>query len=95
MKITSRYILSDTELEVVTRNAEELLRLHEHFVNDMQVAISALGFPTPFEKHLHDGIIDGVPPPEHIDTAIRIVSTKFATEVCSFPLEFTSKLLIY
>jgi hypothetical protein len=96
-KSTSRYILSDTELEVVTRNAEELLRLHEHFVSDMQVAMSALGFPTPFEKHLH-AIVDGggtLPHPEHIDAAIRIVSTKFATEVCSCPLWFTSKLLIY
>ncbi|KAF8204713.1 hypothetical protein BJ912DRAFT_1018026 [Pholiota molesta] len=35
-KANSRYLFSDNELESLTRNAEEMLQLHEHFVKELR-----------------------------------------------------------
>jgi hypothetical protein len=72
-----RFLFTDSELELVTRNAEDILQLHELFVRELQVALEPLGFV--MEEDIHKP-----PTPEQLDnleSAIRVVSAKFATEV--------------
>ncbi|KAF9534700.1 hypothetical protein CPB83DRAFT_888675 [Crepidotus variabilis] len=75
----SRYVFSNHEIELLTRNAEDILRLHEHFVRELEVVLKPLGYAMDDDENHHDY--------EHLanlDTAIRIVSTKFATEASRF-----------
>jgi hypothetical protein len=82
-----RHLLSEAELGLVTRNAAQILQLHEHFVDDLREAVSPLSFPTVPEEFQGAQEVEWtpvdseVPPTEAIDEAIRIVSTKFAIEV--------------
>jgi len=72
----SRYLFSDTQLESLTRNAEEILQLHEHFVKELRHVLEPLEFAMEHDNeqgYTHLG---------NLDSAIRVVSTKFATEVC-------------
>jgi hypothetical protein len=80
-KSSARYLFTNQEVELLTRNAEELLQLHEHFVQELRTDMTPLGFP----MHTPQGIEDIKCQEERIqetDAAIRAVSTKFATEVC-------------
>lgn len=72
----SRYLFSDTQLESLTRNAEEILQLHEHFVKELRHVLEPLEFA--MEHDNEQGYTDL----GNLDSAIRVVSTKFATEVC-------------
>jgi hypothetical protein len=74
-KIQSRYLFTDSEIEVLTRNAEEILQLHEHFVRELRVILEPLGFTMDQDQD------DSYQHIDNIDAAIRAVSTKFATEV--------------
>ena len=76
-KPNSRYLFSDTELETLTRNAEEILQLHEHFVSELELLLGPLGFVMEMDENDlgHDHL-------ENLREAIRAVSTKFAIEVC-------------
>lgn len=76
-----RYIFSDAELEILTRNGEEILQLHEHFVRELRVILEPLGLT--MDPHSGDGDYTRL---DNLDVAIRIVSTKFATEVRSNPI---------
>ncbi|KDR83963.1 hypothetical protein GALMADRAFT_236505 [Galerina marginata CBS 339.88] len=78
-KTNSRYIFSDIELDSLTRNGEELLQLHEHFVRELRAILEPLGISMEHDKddHGHDHL-------EKLDAAIRAVSTKFATEASRF-----------
>jgi len=75
-KTNSRYLFSDTELESLTRNAEEILQLHEHFVKELRHVLEPLDFA--MEHDNEQGYVQF----GNLDSAIRAVSTKFATEVC-------------
>jgi hypothetical protein len=80
-KSSARYLFTDQEVELLTRNAEELLQLHEHFVQELRTDLAPLGFL----MHTPQGTDDVKCQEERIqntDAAIRTVSTKFATEVC-------------
>jgi hypothetical protein len=82
-----RHLLTHAQLQAVTRNAGEILQLHEHFVDDLRGAMAPLGFP----MNLHESqdcqeaswISPDIAIPETkcIDEAIRVISTKFAVEV--------------
>lgn len=77
LKPHNRYLFADTELELVTRNAEEILQLHERFVSELQEALEPLGFKMQSdidEQPTHDQA-------DKLESAIRAVSAKFATEV--------------
>jgi hypothetical protein len=81
-----RHLLSETELELGTRNAGEILQLHEHLVDELRHEVAPLGFPMAANgaegAHNADWQENAaVPPTECIEDAIRIVSTKFAVEV--------------
>ncbi|CAA7260054.1 unnamed protein product [Cyclocybe aegerita] len=78
-KANSRYIFSDNELDLLTRNAEEILQLHEHFVRELRSILEPLGHAMEQEE-------DDKKPLDlsKVDPAIRAVSTKFATEASRF-----------
>ncbi|KAJ2931646.1 hypothetical protein H1R20_g5364, partial [Candolleomyces eurysporus] len=75
-----RFLFTDGELELVTRNAEDILQLHERFVRELQDVLKPLGYI--MEEDIHEP-----PTPEqldNLDSAIRLVSAKFATEASRF-----------
>ncbi|KAF9569106.1 Dbl homology domain-containing protein [Agrocybe pediades] len=76
---SSRYLFSDAELELLTRNAEELLQLHEHFVRELRILLEPLDISMQLDDE--DRVNDHLP---RLDAAIRAVSTKFATEASRF-----------
>jgi hypothetical protein len=90
-----RHLLTQAELQTVTRNAGEILQLHEHFVDDLRGAMAPLGFPMNLYESQDDqdaGWIStnvAIPETKCIDEAIRAISTKFAVEV-SFSLPSVS-----
>lgn len=76
-----RYLFSEGEIEILTRNAEELLLLHEQFVRELRALLEPLGFP--MDQLESDKIGEQQKDIKTLDAAIRAVSTKFATEVCA------------
>jgi len=76
LKTNSRYLFSDTELEYLTRNAEEILKLHEYFVKELRNVLE------PLKIFMEHGEEHGYKHLGNLDSVIRAVSTKFATEVC-------------
>lgn len=91
---SSRFILTDHEIELLTRNGEEILQLHENFVTELRVLLEPLGFSMEHNDNLvalYSPQFGRDPGVLHIqlknlNEAIRVVSTKFATEVCYVPL---------
>lgn len=82
----ARRLFTDIEVGLLKRNAEEVLQLHEHFVEELRAVVAPLGYSMIFSPS-SDGHTEAMgvsPNTENIDAAIGIVSTKFATEVCSF-----------
>jgi hypothetical protein len=80
---SSRFLFTDHEVELLTRNGEEILQLHEHFVKELCMVLEPLGFSSesdeykgPREAHIADLLQLA-----NVDEAIRVVSTKFSTEV--------------
>ncbi|KAJ4478294.1 hypothetical protein J3R30DRAFT_3703023 [Lentinula aciculospora] len=83
-KSPARRIFKSTEIDVLTRNADEVLRFHEHFVEELRSTMAPFGFSMELSsEHSSDEEI-----PEgslkNIDAGIAIVSTKFATEASRF-----------
>ncbi|KAJ7068444.1 hypothetical protein C8F01DRAFT_977995, partial [Mycena amicta] len=79
-KPSGRQLFTDRELDLLARNAEQVLRLHENFVEELRAALSPLGFamtanstPVSEKAQIQD-----------LDDAIVLVSTKFATEASRF-----------
>ncbi|KAJ7682630.1 hypothetical protein DFH06DRAFT_1161694 [Mycena polygramma] len=80
-KPSSRHLFTASEIDLLTRNAEEVLQLHEDFVEQLRAAVLPLGFRVELpgvgdfeEKELI----------RNIDAAIGEISTKFATEASRF-----------
>lgn len=80
---SSRFLFTEHEVELLTRNGEEILQLHEHFVKELCMVLEPLGFSResdeggdPREPNVADLL-----QLSNVDEAIRIVSTKFSTEV--------------
>ncbi|GLB33963.1 putative rhoGEF domain containing protein [Lyophyllum shimeji] len=83
-KPAQRYLFTSHEVEALTRNAEEILQLHEQFVRELRTEMTPLGFhmesyvrPDDVEKTEKQAM-------QNTDAAIRVVSTKFATEASRF-----------
>jgi len=75
-KSNTRAVLTTTEVETLVRNGEEILEVHEYFVNELYAVLQPLGIP------LEDlGDEETVPDLGQVEEAIRQVATKFATEV--------------
>ncbi|GAV98985.1 Dbl homology domain-containing protein [Lentinula edodes] len=83
-KSPSRRIFKNPEIDVLTRNADEVLQFHEHFVEELRTAMAPLGIHMESSsEHSSDDEIS-VGNVETIDAGIAIVSTKFATEASRF-----------
>ncbi|KAF7292322.1 DH domain-containing protein [Mycena chlorophos] len=79
-KMSGRQLFSNREIEAVARNAEQVLQLHENFVDELREALLPLGFAmeaTPIS-------VDEKAQTRNLDKAIAVVSTKFATEASRF-----------
>ncbi|KAG5653029.1 hypothetical protein H0H81_002651 [Sphagnurus paluster] len=84
-KISPRYLFTNHEVEVLTRNAEEILQLHEQFVRELRIEMSPLGFPMDAYHRSGDSAEDTKGEAmQNTDAAIRVVSTKFAVESSRF-----------
>ncbi|RDB22756.1 hypothetical protein Hypma_010025 [Hypsizygus marmoreus] len=82
-KSAPRYLFTNQEVEALTRNAEEVLQLHEHFVRELRIEMAPLGFEMPAHERLEESQLYQKRQKkalQNTDAAIRAVSTKFATE---------------
>jgi len=78
----SRKLFSEVELQLLSRNAEEILNFHERFVEELRLALAPLNIPMNADESdfaNKEGLVDT----SHTDEAIAIVAAKFATEVGS------------
>ncbi len=85
-KSGTRYLFTNTEIDQLTRNAEEVLQFHEHMVEEMRCVLTPLGFTMDFV-----GSSEPSAPSEsvlaNLEIGLSFVATKFATEVSRcFPL---------
>ncbi|CAK5262969.1 unnamed protein product [Mycena citricolor] len=85
-----RPLFADWEIKLLTRNAKEVLRLHENFVAELRETISPIGFvmeeePSPDQFEMKMRI-------RNIDAVVGMVSAKFATEASPLPI-FSGKFL--
>lgn len=76
-----RHIFKDSEVDVLTRNAEEVLQFHENFVEELRTAMTPFGFRMDLSSERPSDEEIPEASTENIDEGIAIVSTKFATEV--------------
>ncbi|KAG5648921.1 hypothetical protein DXG03_000270 [Asterophora parasitica] len=83
-KASPRYLFTNHEVEILTRNAEEILQLHEQFVRELRKEVAPLGFPMEAYVRSDDLAMAKSSAVSNADAAIRIVSTKFATESSRF-----------
>ncbi|KIK67961.1 hypothetical protein GYMLUDRAFT_238141 [Collybiopsis luxurians FD-317 M1] len=84
-KESTRHIFKNSEVDALTRNAEEVLQFHEHFVEELRTALAPFGFRMELSScSLADPHEEPLRNAENIDAGIAIVSTKFATEASRF-----------
>lgn len=80
-------MFSDEEIDLVTRNVEDLLHFHQGFVQDLQIALEPLGFSL-----ISEGSDDPVlvysreekgigPPGDALECAIAVVAEKIKHHV--------------
>ncbi|KAF9268139.1 Dbl homology domain-containing protein [Marasmius fiardii PR-910] len=87
-KSPTRHLFTDMEVEMLTRNAEEVLHFHERFVDELRLSMSSLGIPLELAEHhnMSEGSYSescraGI---ENVDAGIAMLSTKFAIESSRF-----------
>ncbi|KAF8076556.1 hypothetical protein FPV67DRAFT_1407681 [Lyophyllum atratum] len=83
-KSIQRYLFTSQEVELLTRNAEEILQLHEQFVRELRADMNPLGFDMAACQRSEDLEKTHSQALQNTDAAIRVVSTKFATEASRF-----------
>ncbi|KAG6821574.1 hypothetical protein H0H93_000083 [Arthromyces matolae] len=79
-KVIPRYLFSSLEIEILTRNAEEILQIHEQFIRELRKEMAPLGFYLEAYQRSNDQITALSTAIQNTDAAIRIISSKFATE---------------
>lgn len=80
-------MFSDQEVELVTRNIEEILQFHEAFIDELRVELTPLGFCMISEdgremtnaSHIKQKQTGH--PEQNLEAAIGIVSKKFTNQV--------------
>ena len=85
-KDKGRVILNAVEMDIVMRNAEEIMQLHEEFIDELRDALLPHG--------IRMGVVrseEGWPELNDqsdcdIDSAIGVVATKFAVEVSTLAI---------
>lgn len=80
-KSLPRFLFTNLEIDMLTRNAEDVLQFHEHLVEEMRTVMTPLGFDMEFESKASDPL----PPSEatlaNLEAGLSFIATKFATEV--------------
>ncbi|KAK0206391.1 hypothetical protein DFS33DRAFT_1239634, partial [Desarmillaria ectypa] len=83
-KAQSRYLFTNSDIELLARNAEEVLQFHENFVEEIRAALTPLGFPVESTEKLGTGPGVNNRGIDNLEACISFVSTKFATEASRF-----------
>ncbi|KAJ7590870.1 hypothetical protein C8J56DRAFT_934097 [Mycena floridula] len=85
-KAAARLLFSASEIDLLTRNTNEILDSHEHFVEELGIALEPLGFSVDIQTSETLAVSEDVQRRriDNIDAAISIISTKFATEASRF-----------
>ncbi|KIY67957.1 Dbl homology domain-containing protein [Cylindrobasidium torrendii FP15055 ss-10] len=82
-KYNSRYLFTTAEIDVLTRNGEEILQLHEQLVDEVRAVMVPLGFDMGLDE-----VSQIMPPPpealSNLENALSYIATKFATESSRF-----------
>lgn len=86
-KHTSRYMFSDKEIDLVTRNVEDIFHFHLDFVDDLRMVLEPLGFSVTSDRSestvvLHSKEKKGIGPPvDALEAAIAAVTSEFKSQV--------------
>ncbi|KAJ7684014.1 hypothetical protein B0H17DRAFT_1073262 [Mycena rosella] len=83
-KLTTRHLFTDREIDLLIRNAEEVLHLHENFVEELRTAMVPLGFPMEWPSSVPVDVFEEKERIRNIDAAVGAVTTKYATEASRF-----------
>ncbi|KAK0191112.1 hypothetical protein F5146DRAFT_930470, partial [Armillaria mellea] len=83
-KAQPRYLFTNSDIELLARNAEQVLQFHENFVEEVRAALTPLGFPVESTDNLGTGLGIGNGGIDNLEACISFVSTKFATEASRF-----------
>ncbi|KAK0230944.1 hypothetical protein IW262DRAFT_1445230 [Armillaria fumosa] len=83
-KAQPRYLFTNSDIELLARNAEQVLQFHENFVEEIRAALAPLGFPVESTEMLGTGLGIGNGGLDNLEACISFVSTKFATEASRF-----------
>lgn len=80
-----RYVFSDEQLEIVTRNIEDVLYFHEQFVSELREDLSPLGFfmadnGEVRKANAQDSTMDDSTD-DSFEAAITAVAKKFSSQV--------------
>ncbi|KIK11984.1 hypothetical protein PISMIDRAFT_19079, partial [Pisolithus microcarpus 441] len=80
-KNSPRHLFSPSDLDTVTRNADQILELHERLVRRLRTAVAQFGFPMKWDD---DDTLDRSTHPADLQRAIDAVSTVFMEHASSF-----------
>ncbi|KAJ7638991.1 hypothetical protein FB45DRAFT_827670 [Roridomyces roridus] len=80
-KPSARHVFTDRQLDLLTRNAEQVLQLHENFVQELRVTMLPLGFSMEMSADAEAEQAERI---GNVDAAVEEVSAKFATEASRF-----------
>ncbi|KAH9948767.1 hypothetical protein B0H21DRAFT_689481 [Amylocystis lapponica] len=87
-KHVRRALLAEKDVREVCRNADELLRFHERFVEELREVVSPTGFGAAFVPGRREEAADAedaeVMATERIDEAVGAVAEKFVSQAPSF-----------
>ncbi|KAI6105842.1 hypothetical protein F5141DRAFT_1216572 [Pisolithus sp. B1] len=76
-KSAPRHLFSPSDLDIVTRNADQILELHERLVRRLRAAVAQFGFPMRWDDANDAATLDRSTGPADLQRAINAVSTVF------------------
>jgi hypothetical protein len=88
-------MFSNEEVELVTRNIEEILHFHEDFVDELRTALMPLGFFMSSNGSEGNDALHIGSPELHLEAAIEVVSKMFTRQVSCMKWHLVLILLIY
>lgn len=74
-------MFSDSDIQLFTRNVEDILSLHKDFVDELKAELAPLGIPLTLQDLNYSEKEPRTVDTTHIDQAIYVVASKFATYV--------------
>lgn len=80
-KCSPRHLFSSSDLDIITRNADQILEFHENLVRRLRAAVAQFGFPM---KWSVEDTLERPAHPADLQRAIDAVSTVFIEHASSF-----------